>query len=67
MEETSETTVPEIESNSNEVRDLSDSMDGPSVSQNQDTSSAMENIIDNDNGDNVINEDSPSDPEGGDE
>ena len=50
MEETTDTTV-ELESNLNEAQQLSDSMDGPSQSQNQEASSAMEETIDNDNGD----------------
>ncbi len=51
MEETSDTAVTELESNLEEEQQQSDSMDGPSLSQNQDTSNAMEEIIDNDNGD----------------
>jgi len=50
MEETSDTGATELEANLNEEQ-LSESMDGPSQSQNQETSSAMEEIIDNDNGD----------------
>jgi hypothetical protein len=54
MEETSETSVTkldELESNLDEKQQLSESMDGPSQSQNQESSSAMEEIIDDDNGD----------------
>lgn len=51
MEETSETAAPELELNSEEKQRQSDSMDGPSHSQNQEASNAMEEIIDNDDGD----------------
>ena len=39
-------------------------MDGPSQTQNQDTSSAMEEIIDNDNGDIETEDNDTSDEEG---
>lgn len=63
MEETSETVAPEFEQQSSDGRLLSESMDGPSQSQNQDTSNAMEEIIDDDNSDNNA-EDSTSNTEG---
>ena len=65
MEETSETTATELKANLEEEQQLSESMDGPSHSQNQDTSSAMEDIIDDDNGDNVNTEEQASTDEGG--
>lgn len=57
MEETTDTAATELEANLEEEQRLSDSMDGPSLSQNQESSSAMEEIIDDDNGDNVNTED----------
>lgn len=51
MEETTDTAATELAANLQEEQQLSDSMDGPSLSQNQETSSAMEEIIDNDDGD----------------
>jgi len=67
MEENTDSAAAELEANLHEEQHQSESMDGPSQSQNQDTSYARENIIDNDNGDKEINEDSTSDTEGGDE
>ena len=64
MEETSDTAATELESNLDEEQQQSDSMDGPSLSQNQETSNAMEEIIDDDNGD-VNTEDSASTDERG--
>ena len=64
MEETSDTAATELESNLDEEQQQSDSMDGPSLSQNQETSNAMEEIIDDDDGD-VNTEDSASTDERG--
>ena len=51
MEETPETAADELELRDDEHQLSGDSMDGPIHSQNQETSSAMEEIIDNDDGD----------------
>lgn len=57
MEETTDTAATELEHDLEGEQQLSESMDGPSLSQNQESSSAMEEIIDDDNGDNVNTED----------
>ena len=51
MEETTDTAAIELEANLHEEQQQSDSMDGPSHTQNQDTSNAMEEIIDDNDGD----------------
>ena len=51
MEETTEDTANEPEVRDEKHQLSGDSMDGPMHSQNQETSSAMEEIIDNDDGD----------------
>tara|TARA_B100000003_G_scaffold142247_1_gene127764 strand:+ start:153 stop:353 length:201 start_codon:yes stop_codon:yes gene_type:complete len=64
MEETTDTAAIELEANLHEEQQQSDSMDGPSLSQNQETSNSTEEIIDNDDGD-VNTEDSTSPSDGG--
>lgn len=64
MEETTDTAATELEANLHEEQQQSDSMDGPSLSQNQESSSAMEEIIDDDNGDNVNPEENAATEEG---
>lgn len=64
MEETTESAATELEANLHEEQQLSDSMDGPLQSQNQETSNAMEEIIDNENGD-VNTEDDAASNDGG--
>ena len=64
MEETTDTAAIELEANLHEEQQQSDSMDGPSLSQNQETSNSTEEIIDNDDGD-VNAEDSTSPSDGG--
>ena len=57
MEETTDTAAIELEANLLDEQLQSDSMDGPSQSQNQETSNAMEEIIDIENGDVNTDED----------
>lgn len=64
MEETTETAAIELEANLLEEKQQSDSMDGPSHTQNQETSNAMEEIIDIENGDVNTDEDATSDDGG---
>ena len=64
MEETTDAAATELEANLHEEQQQSGSMDGPSQTQNQDTSSAMEEIIDNDNGDIETEDNDTSDEEG---
>ncbi len=64
MEETTNTAATELEANLDEEQQLLDSMDGPSLSQNQESSSAMEEIIDDDNGDNVNTDDNAATGDG---
>ena len=54
MEETTDTAAIELEANLHEEQQQSDSMDGPSLSQNQETSNSTEEIIDNDDGDETL-------------
>jgi hypothetical protein len=64
MEETTNAAATELEANLDEEQQLLDSMDGPSLSQNQESSSAMEEIIDDDNGDNVNTDDNAATGDG---
>ena len=64
MEETTETAAIELEANLLEEKQQSDSMDGPSHTQNQEASNAMEEIIDIENGDVNTDEDATSDDGG---
>ena len=64
MEETTETAAIELEANLLKETQQSDSMDGPSHTQNQETSNAMEEIIDIENGDVNTDEDATSDDGG---
>ena len=59
MEETTDTAAIELEANLHEEQQQSDSMDGPSLTQNQDTSNAMEEIIDDDGDVNTEDDNSP--------
>jgi hypothetical protein len=61
MEETTDTAATELEANLHEEQQQSDSMDGPALSQNQETSNAMEEIIDNDDGDVNTEDDAATD------
>ena len=64
MEETTETAAIELEANLLEEQQQSDSMDGPSHTQNQEASNAMEENIDIENGDVNTDEDATSDDGG---
>lgn len=64
MEETTDTAATELEANLLEEQQQSDSMDGPSQSRDQEISNAMEENVDNDNGD-VNTEENDTSLEGG--
>ena len=64
MEETTETAAIELEANLLEEQQQSDSMDGPSHTQNQEASNTMEEVTDNDNGDVNTEEDATSEDGG---
>ena len=64
MEETTDTAATELEANLQDEQLQSESMDGPSQSQNQEASNAMEEIIDNDNGDVNTEENTPTSDRG---
>ena len=64
MEETPETAADELELRDDEHQLSGDSMDGPLQTQNQDTSNAMEEIIDDNNGEAATEDNDTSDKEG---